>query len=104
MRLLQTAQELYNASLTPDGRAHEASRLQLIKATHLERCATAPGAGWKPLQQLAQDQFSGRDGALGTSRSPRVTAATKPQRVNKRNYEYNKSYRSEMRTRIKRVR
>ena len=33
-----------------------------------------------------------------------VTAATKPQRVNKRNYEYNKQYRSEMRTRIKRVR
>merc|ERR1719331_3068221 len=32
-----------------------------------------------------------------------VTAATKPQRVNKRNYEYNKQYRSEMRTRIKRV-
>ena len=33
-----------------------------------------------------------------------VTAATKPQRVNKRNREYNKKYRSEMRTRIKRVR
>merc|ERR1719326_2617485 len=32
-----------------------------------------------------------------------VTAATKPQRVNKRNREYNKVYRSEMRTRIKRV-
>merc|ERR1712146_707481 len=31
------------------------------------------------------------------------TAATKPQRVNQRNYEYNKGYRSEMRTRIKRV-
>lgn len=32
-----------------------------------------------------------------------VTAATKPQRVNKRNREYNKKYKSEMRTRIKRV-
>ena len=32
------------------------------------------------------------------------TAATKPQRVNARNREYNKQYRSEMRTRIKRVR
>ena len=32
------------------------------------------------------------------------TAATKPQRVNKRNYEYNKMYKSEMRTRVKRVR
>merc|ERR1711988_129885 len=31
------------------------------------------------------------------------TAATKPQRVNKRNYEYNKMYKSEMRTRIRRA-
>ena len=31
-------------------------------------------------------------------------AATKPMRVNARNREYNKKYRSEMRTRIKRVR
>ena len=31
-------------------------------------------------------------------------APTKPMRVNKRNYLYNKAYRSEMRTRIKRVR
>ena len=37
-----TAQELYSASLTPDGRAHEASRQQLRKTTRLERCATAP--------------------------------------------------------------
>ena len=43
---------------------------------------------------------------LAAARSADVcmrTAATKPMRVNKRNYEYNKQYRSEMRTRIKRV-
>ena len=33
-----------------------------------------------------------------------ATARTKPMRVNTRNREYNKKYRSEMRTRIKRVR
>ena len=33
-----------------------------------------------------------------------MTAATKPQRVNERNRIYNKQYRSEMRTRVKRVR
>merc|ERR1719478_708029 len=38
-----------------------------------------------------------------TSAISMVTAATKPQRVNKRNREYNKQYKSEMRTRIKRV-
>jgi len=58
----------------------------------------ACAAGFMPAAPAARQ--------LAVSRSADVcmrTAATKPMRVNKRNYEYNKQYRSEMRTRIKRV-
>ena len=56
-------------------------------------------AAFSPAAPRAAVQLQQRGAAISM-----VTAATKPQRVNKRNREYNKVYKSEMRTRIKRVR
>ena len=56
----------------------------------------ASGFAMAPSSQLTQSR------AAATPIS--MTAATKATRVNIRNREYNKKYKSEMRTRVKRVR
>lgn len=69
-------------------------RLVLVLASSLAATAFMPGAAPPRLQ------LHTRPAAAVNM----VTASTKPQRVNARNREYNKMYRSEMRTRIKNVR
>lgn len=61
-------------------------------------CACACAMGFSPAA-MPRSSTSQRSAAISMK-----TAATKPQRVNARNREYNKQYKSEMRTRIKRVR
>ena len=76
------------------------SAMAMLRLLALAACA-ACAAGFMPAVSPVSVQ------TLGSQRGCAVvmrTAATKPQRVNTRNREYNKMYRSEMRTRIKRVR
>merc|ERR1719428_703071 len=61
-------------------------------------CACACASAFMPVAPHTSVQLQQRGAAVSMK-----TAATKPQRVNARNREYNRQYRSEMRTRIKRV-
>ena len=60
--------------------------------------AAAAVAGFAPVAVPRTSQLQQRSPAICMK-----TASTKPQRVNARNREYNKGFRSDMRTRIKRV-
>jgi len=71
----------------------------LLRSLLLACCLTIATA-FSSQGVLHATQLQQRSAVSGVSM---VTAATKPQRVNRRNREYNKKYKSEMRTRIKRV-
>ena len=72
----------------------------LLRLVVLVVCLVSSAAGFAPPSVALRS-------AVAQQRSASITmmpkAATKPMRVNARNREYNKQYRSEMRTRIKRV-
>ena len=63
-------------------------------------CLVSGGACFAPTSALRSAQPQQRSASVVMM----PKAPTKPMRVNARNREYNKQYRSEMRTRIKRVR
>lgn len=67
-------------------------------------CISGAAAFVAPVVQLRGAQSLQQSSRLAADASMMAGALTKPQRVNKRNREYNKNYRSEMRTRIKTVR
>ena len=72
----------------------------LLRLIVLVACLVSSAAAFAPPSAAVRS-------AVVQQRSGAVTmmpkAATKPMRTNARNREYNKMYRSEMRTRIKRV-
>ena len=77
------------------------SSMGLLRLVVLVACLMSSAAAFAPPSMALRS-------AVAQQRSASITmmpkAATKPMRVNARNREYNKMYRSEMRTRVKRVR
>merc|ERR1711934_1122188 len=72
--------------------------MALLRITCIFFVCCACAAGFMPAAAISRQAAAARSAEVCMR-----TAATKPQRVNKRNYEYNKAYKSEMRTRIRRV-
>ena len=76
----------------------ELAKAAMFSSVIVVACALSVASAFMPVAPRTTVQLQQRGAAISMK-----TAATKPQRVNARNREYNKQYRSEMRTRIKRV-